>query len=265
MASRWITITTAAAAVFLAGTTALAQNQDTFSWNGAVERGKTLEVRGINGDVTVTAASGAGAEIRATKTGRDDDPRQVRIEVVQDDQGVLVCAVYPAPSGERANGCGRGRHGQSTRDNDVEVDFDVRIPAGVHLVAKTVNGSVDARGVSADARVASVNGDVSVVSTGIAAASSVNGSVEATMGRASWDGTLEFNSVNGSITLVLPAGTNADVEGTTLNGGFTSDFPLTVEANRTWGPKKIEGRIGSGGGKLEISSVNGSIRLRRAS
>lgn len=85
------------------------------------------------------------------------------------------------------------------------------------------------------------------------------------MGRASWTGTLGFGTVNGSITLRMPAGTNATVEGSTVNGGIDSDFPLMLEANHSWGPRRFEGQIGQGGGKIEFETVNGSIRLVRAS
>lgn len=265
MASRWIMALVAAIATFAGGAQALAQQEDTFEWMGVVERGKTLEIRGVNGDITVEAATGTAAQVNVLKRSKDDDPSTVQIEVVEDERGVLVCAVYPTTRGDRPNRCSREGHGQNVNDNDVHVDFDVKIPAGVRLVAGTVNGEVDARGVTADARVSSVNGDVAVVTTGSAAASSVNGSVEATMGTARWDGTLEFHSVNGSVTLHLPAATSAEVEGVTVNGDLDSDFPLTIETNRTWGPKKFEGRIGDGaGGRLEIETVNGSIELRRS-
>ncbi len=263
VASRWITITTALAALVPASR-ALAQNQDAFEWTGVVERGRTLEVRGINGDIRVTAAPGASALVRAVKHGEDDAPRDVRIEVVQDEKGVLVCAVYPTPRGERPNQCRRDGRGQKIHDNDVNVDFEVRIPAGVHLAAGTVNGRIEASGVTGDARVSSVNGEVRVASSGSVSAHSVNGSIEATMGSARWDGTLEFGTVNGSVTLTLPAAVGAVVEGTMVNGDFESDFPMLVEAGRTWGPKRFEGRIGDGGGRLSIETVNGSIILRRA-
>jgi hypothetical protein len=264
MRSRWITIAAALAALSSAGR-ALAQTGDAFQWSGVVAPGKTLEIRGVNGDVEVTAATGAAAEVRADKKGEDDDPRQVRVEVVEDAQGVLVCAVYPSSRDDRPNTCRRDGRGQRTRDNDVRVDFEVKVPVGVRLVAKTVNGDVDATGIRADAEVATVNGKVRVASTGTVSAHTVNGSIEATMGRERWTGELEFHTVNGSITLRMPAGTGAVIEGKTVNGGLESDFPLTIEANQGWGPRRFEGRIGEGGGTISIETVNGSIRLERAS
>lgn len=265
MASRWITITVSLALLGSAGR-AIGQAQEPFRWNGVVAPGKTLEIRGINGDIEVTGAEGTAAEVRASKEGEDDDPREVRIEVVEDAQGVLVCAVYPASRGEQPNECRRNGRSQHVRDNDVQVDFAVRVPAGVQLVARTVNGGITATGIRADAEVSTVNGKVEVASTGTVSANTVNGSIEATMGRERWTGELEFHTVNGSVTLRMPAGTSAVVEGETVNGGLDSDFPLTLEANRLWGPKRFEGRIGDGGGgTISIETVNGSIRLVRAS
>lgn len=263
MVTRWITIV-AALAVLTPATKAFGQADD-FQWSGVVEPGKTLEVRGVNGDIVVTGASGAAAEVRAHKEAEDSDPREVRIEVVEDARGVLVCAVYPSRRGSNTNTCARNHNSHNVNDNDVEVDFQIRIPVGVKLVAQTVNGSIDANGIRADADVSTVNGKVEVASTGAVSAHTVNGSIEAVMGRASWTGTLGFGTVNGSITLRMPAGTNASVEGSTVNGSIDSDFPLMIEANHSWGPRSFEGQIGQGGGKIEFETVNGSIRLIRAS
>ena len=264
MASRWITITVSLALLGSAGR-AIGQAQEPFRWSGVVEPGKTLEVRGINGDIEASGAEGTAAEVRASKEGEDDDPREVRIEVVEDAQGVLICAVYPTRRGERPNECHRNRRDQQLDDHDVTVDFVVQVPAGVRLVARTVNGSIRATGIGADTEVSTVNGKVEVASTGTVSAHTVNGSIEATMGRERWTGKLEFHTVNGSVTLRMPAGTSAVVEGETVNGDLESDFPLTLEANRQWGPRKFEGSIGEGGGRLSIETVNGSIRLVRAS
>jgi hypothetical protein len=57
----------------------------------------------------------------------------------------------------------------------------------------------------------------------------------------------------------LPAGVGADVSAQNLNGGMESDFPLMVRGR--WGPRELSGRIGDGGGRLELTTVNGTIRL----
>ena len=71
-----------------------------------------------------------------------------------------------------------------------------------------------------------------IVNTGTVEASTVNGSIKASTGSGSWSGTLDFQTVNGSVTLTLPAGAGAAISAETVNGDFSSDFPLTVEAGR---------------------------------
>ena len=252
-----------AAIVAAAASPASAQREDTFRWSGQLAAGKTLEVRGLNGDIEARPASGGTVEIVALKKGDDDDPRMVDVEVVEGPDGVQVCAVYPGKRGTRVSSCRDSHNSDDIDENDVVVDFTVSVPTGVVLDAGTVNGGIDVSGLRGDVRVSSVNGGIEVASTGTVEASTVNGSIKASTGSGSWSGALDFQTVNGSVTLTLPAGAGASISAETVNGDFSSDFPLTVEAGR-WGPKRIHGTIGSGGGRLNIQTVNGGIAIRKS-
>ena len=259
---RWMIIT---AAALLVAPGALAAQDDGFRWTGRVAEGRTIELKGINGDISAEPASGGEVEVRATKHARRSDPDEVRIEVIEHGGGVTICAVYPTPSGSRReNECAPGDGGRmNSSNNDVTVDFVVRVPAGVRLAAGTVNGSVDARGLRSDVEATSVNGNVEVATSGTASGESVNGSVHLAMGRADWEGERRAASVNGTVTVVLPANANVEVHGSTVNGGIESDFPVTVRGK--WGPRRMTGTIGSGGRQLELETVNGGIEIRRGS
>ena len=235
-----------------------------FRWHGTLKSGQTLEVRGVNGPIHATQATGSEPEVTATKEARKSDPAEVEIKVVEHADGVTICAVYPSKRGSRPNECrpdGEGRN--ETRNNDTEVTFEVRVPVGVELVAATVNGDVTARGLPSDARVATVNGDVEVEAGGVVDANTVNGSISVELGRANWVDRLRFTTVNGGITVILPGDLSADVEASTVNGAVESDFPITVSGRLA--PHAIRGRIGKGGRDLDLTTVNGSIRLRKAS
>jgi DUF4097 and DUF4098 domain-containing protein YvlB len=233
------------------------QQDERWNWSGRVAAGKTLEIRGINGTIEATAATGDRAEIAAVKRGRDDDPRDVRIEVVEHDGGVTICAVYPG----RDNRCAPGGGRMSVRDNDVEVDFTVRVPRGVLLSAHNVNGGIEVTDLAAPAHLRTVNGGIRVVTNGgDADAQTVNGGITAEV-RSIGQQPLRFKTVNGSITVALPADLNVDFEAKTVNGGIESDFPITVQGRMT--PRELRGRIGGGGRMLELETVNGSVRLRR--
>jgi DUF4097 and DUF4098 domain-containing protein YvlB len=93
-------------------------------------------------------------------------------------------------------------------------------------------------------------------------ARTVNGSIESRMGRADWSGEAEFSTVNGSITLELPASAGAEVDAKTVNGGIDTDFPLEVSGR--FMRRRLRGTIGGGGRRLTLETVNGGIHLRKA-
>jgi len=228
-----------------------------WSWTGRLAAGKTLEIRGISGSISAEPATGDEISVTARKHGHDDDPAEVRIEVVQSDAGTTICAVYPG----RGNTCEAGGGHMNTHDNDVEVDFEVRVPRGVRFDGSNVNGDVDATNLAGPVELNTVNGGVRLeTSNGDARAETVNGSITATL-RSLGTGPLHFETVNGGITLTLPGDLSADLEAKTVNGSIQSDFAITVQGRMN--PREVSGRIGQGGRTLELETVNGSIRLRR--
>ncbi len=228
-----------------------------WSWHGQVATGKSLEIRGINGDIVAEAGTGNEVVVTADKHARRSDPDDVRIQVVQDGDGVLICAVYPGSS----NRCARDDdYHMNTHDNDVQVDFHAQVPAGIAFAGHNVNGDVEASDLAARVDAATVNGGVRISTTaGDASATTVNGSVTAEV-RGQGDGRLNFKTVNGSVTVTLPKSLNADLEAHTVNGSIETDYPITVQGRLT--PRRLEGRIGQGGRDLRLETVNGSIRIR---
>lgn len=247
--------------VGFAGLPGILTAQD-FAWNGRVDRGDRVEIKGINGDIDATYTSGSEVRVRADKKAKKDDPAQVRIEVVEHSGGVTICAVYPDDGG-RKNECKPGDEGHlSSHDNDVSVHFAVEVPAGVALHASSVNGGIEADGLQSDVHASTVNGGIDVSTSGLAKANTVNGSIKASMGRADWTGDLDFQTVNGSITVEMPASVGARVKASTVNGGMETDFPLTIQGK--FSNRSMEGTIGGGGRDLNLETVNGSIRLKKS-
>ena len=218
---------------------------DDFHWQGRVASGATVEVKGVNGGIDAEPASGSEAEVTAVKRGRRSNPDEVEIKVIEHSGGVTICAVYPSREG-LPNECRPGSGGRmNTRDNDVNVEFRVRVPAGARFVGRTVNGSIR------------------VESAGVARGETVNGSIDAVLGRADWQGELTLKTVNGAIRVDMPSGLNAEVTAQTVNGDIRTDFPLTVQGRIS--KRRIQGTIGSGGRQLELETVNGGIELRQKS
>ncbi len=144
-------------------TSSLAAQERDFMWRGQIAPGDAIEIRGVNGDVTVLRASGREVAVTATKRADRSDPEDVHIEVVTHGDGVTICALYPQRRGGYSECEQGGPEENSTRRNDVAVHWTVRVPAGVAVRGYTVNGDVDARGLESNAFLGTVNGDVGTV------------------------------------------------------------------------------------------------------
>jgi hypothetical protein len=234
-----------------------------WTWRGRVSADQWMEVKGVNGSVRAVASSGSEIEVEVTKTeGNRGDPDDIKMVVVPHADGVTICAVYPTPRGREPNDCQPGTRGRSnTENNNVKVDFVVRVPRNTNFAGRTVNGSVTITGLTGDVKGHTVNGAVRITTTGLAEATTVNGGINVSMGRADWEGELAFETVNGAIILELPEDVNTEVHASTVNGDIVTDYPLTVRGR--FGPKRLTGTIGRGGRELMLDTVNGSVEIRR--
>jgi DUF4097 and DUF4098 domain-containing protein YvlB len=234
-----------------------------FKWTGKVAAGKTFEVRGINGPIRATASNSADVELIAIRSGRRNDPESVKIDVVPHAGGVTVCAVYPSKDESKPNVCKPGGARMNVRNNDVNVEFELRIPKDVGFEGRTINGSIHAE-VDGQAAVSTVNGSIEVHAGTLTEATTVNGSIHAEV-RSDVNSAedIKLSTVNGSVRLRLPEGVNADVSAKTVNGGITSDF-AEIEVAKKWGPRSAQGKLGRGGRELELSTVNGAIRISKS-
>lgn len=261
-----LSVAALAALVSLATTPAPAASQagangDTFDWSGQIPAGSWLRVRNLNGAIDVEAASGSEASVHAEKRAHDGgDPSRVHFQVTKDGSSVTICALWR--DGDSCDAEGYESHGHGNDHNgNVSVHFTVRLPKGVNVLASTVNGGLDVSGAQAEVRAHTVNGGIQASSSGGPVnAGTVNGTVRVSAG-ALGDGDLSYSTVNGSVIADLPANLDADVEMETVNGSISSDFPLSVSGRIS--PKHLRATIGKGGRRLKLSTVNGSVELRK--
>jgi hypothetical protein len=235
------------------------EKSEHWDWNGTISRKQTLEINGVNGDIVAEPGTGNRVIVTAEKHSDRQDPADVKIEVHQDSDGITICAVYPGQSSP----CHHLDFSFREHSNDVSVDFHVTMPAGVTLKANNVNGGIHAHGFTGRVRARTVNGECAIETAGSGEASTVNGAVRADIGHLSPEDECSFRTVNGSITLSLPADVNAEVTSSTVNGNISSEFPLTIHSG--WGPRSASGTLGRGGARLSAHTVNGAIRYERHS
>jgi DUF4097 and DUF4098 domain-containing protein YvlB len=225
-----------------------------------VAPGKTVEIQGLSGNVRAEPAEGDQAEISAVKDASSGDTSAVRLEVVEHAGGVTVCALYRRRDGRwptcRPN---EGDHGEA-QNADLDVDFTVKVPRGVNFAGRTVQGDVVAEGLTASVQVYSVNGSIRFSTSGSGEAETVNGSITASLGRI--ESPMTFSTVNGRIRLSLPRNASAELRADTMNGQISSDVPLQGDGRQN--QNHMQGRIGAGGARLELETLNGDIEIETA-
>jgi hypothetical protein len=253
----------------------------TLRFSGSGER--SLTVRNINGPIRVSGSSDSSVQLDVKRIIRADTRADIRrgeeesmlttadmrpdVEVIARDANMAVC-------GERNN-----RRDDWRRDlpYSVSYDFTATVPDNTRLVLCTVNGSlIEVTRTSGDFEVENVTGRIRMTDVrGSGSATTVNGGVEASFvdppGRDA-----VFKTVNGSVAVTWLAGLSADLRLKTLNGGLFTDFdvqsqPSQVVTTRRNGRRFVyradntaNVRVGQGGPQITLESVNGDIRVQRA-
>jgi hypothetical protein len=238
--------------------------RDAFTWVGKIPEGRWINVRNLNGTVEVERATGDKVEVTATRHTRRGDPDFVHFEVKKygpSDQNVLICALWGDNMDCDEDGH-RTRNDRRNRDNEISVEFRVKVPKGVKVAAHSVNGEVRVEDVASEVEAESVNGSVVVSTTsGPVNASTVNGSVRASMGNFDLNSDLRFSTVNGTVIAEFADNINADVDLSTVNGRFLTDFPVTISGRID--PRRLRATLGKGGPRIRLSTVNGNVELRK--
>src|SRR6266550_2414081 len=207
------------------------------------------------------------------------DPDDIHYEVVQNGGNITICAIWENNSRCEDGGMSSYRN-RGNHDNHTSVKFTVLVPRAVKVGAHSVNGGVSVRDVGAEVEIGTVNGGVTVrnatgpvkantvnggvdvnTTNGPVSAETVNGNVDARMASLQGDEDMDFKTVNGSVSIYVPARFDARFRFDTVHGGIDSDFPMTISGK--WGPRHASGTIGNGGRDVRASSVNGSIELRK--
>lgn len=242
-----------AAAILATGSVfASVTEEETFSY--PLDEGGRFSVSNVNGAISVTGSDGGQVEIIATKKAdNQEDLDKIEIEVSVTSNEIRV----KTETGKTNRWFSRG-------NSSGEVNYEIIVPAGTMLDSvDTVNGDVSISGVSGDVEAESVNGRLTVSGlAGDVSLSTVNGSVEAGFVRLSGQQKVKAETVNGRVTIRLPEDADVKVSADSLNGSINGeDFGLETE--KGFVGSDLNGDIGNGSARLNIDTVNGSIKIRK--
>ena len=204
-----------------------------------------------NGGIRVEAWDQADVLVRAVVTAYGDDDAEAKALLPQ----VRVTAAGATVSAEGPSRTeGRRRSGWS-------VSFRIWAPqtdrAGAHRTQRRHLAHRHARRVALlhhqrrrHARTRSAAGS---------SARTRNGGVNVRLGGTRWEGEgLDLETTNGGVSLTIPSGYSAELETGTVNGGFRSEVPLTVQGRID---REVRATLGSGGPRLKVTTTNGGVRI----
>ena len=123
-----------------------------FEWHGPVARGSFIEIRGINGNVRAVASTSGEVEVLAKIDGQET-ASSVKVQLIQHDNGVTVCSVFPGEKECRPLGRPRSRN---------PCGLYRSCAGGLSFLGSTVNGGVEAESLKSDVQAYTVNGQVRV-------------------------------------------------------------------------------------------------------
>ena len=248
-----------------ASVTSLTSSNGDFLYTKVLTAPKALELHGINGNVHAVGAASTTAEVRAAKRITHGDPASQRVVVYEYDGGVVVCALVASQPdddcrpGDDALYAGRHKGGNN---DDLSFDFDVRVPSGVPFTVRTMNGNIDAKELQSELRVLTMNGEVAVQTTGHPLlAKTMNGRIFAPL-TAAPTVPVQLESKNGPVELHVPAGSDFDLVASTMHGEIVSDFPISTSSSGP-GPAQAQGKVGRGGTRVALKTMNGDIVVKR--
>ncbi|MGH8236918.1 MAG: hypothetical protein ACREXP_07815 [Steroidobacteraceae bacterium] len=189
------------------------------------------------------------------------------------------------PSGAKMLSGGGSGLEISERDNSVSIDSNAppspitivaRVPRRATLNLSTTNdGEIVVRDIVGNLELENINGPITATNiTGSVIAESVNNPITVGLSGVAAGGATSLSSLNGDITLTLPASAKAELHLDSAQGEIVSDFELDVKPSK---PRieRTEGRSGvsvtmedvivatvnGGGPVIRVKTLNGSIKI----
>jgi hypothetical protein len=238
------------APVLLAADDSAWPEKDEFQQSYTLAPGSQVEVKGINGSVTIETTGGTTAEVHVIRSARRREDLEFRKIVVEQVGNRFVV---------RGEGDSEGR-----RRAEVRQQVMLKLPRKVDLEVHGINGSVKAAEIEGRGSVSGVNGKVELTQVGgINKISGINGSVSVNVARLDQEG-MRISGVNGGVDVQFANDLNAEIHASGINGKVETDLPATSLLSE-WNRSNFKAKVGSGGPVISVSGVNGKVSLKKRS
>jgi hypothetical protein len=147
------------------------------------------------------------------------------------------------------------------------IDYKLKVPAYVDIeidagqgpfTISGIDGSINFKAGSSDAKVDVAGGAVKIVIA--------TGTVDINIGARSWRGVgADVQVASGNLNVSMPAGFNADIDGTILRTGrIENSYGIAAKEGTLATERQLQGQAGSGGAHLSFTVAEGTITFKKA-
>ncbi len=200
-----------------------------------------------NGGITVEGWDRSEIQLQACVSAhsRDGDPAALVHQVTIETVGTI-----------RAEG-------PDTRNRESwSVSYRLMVPRSSNLDLESLNGGISIAGVHGEMSFRTQNGGIGLRDVGgDVRGRTQNGGLDVELSGAQWEGAgLDLITQNGGVSLTIPGDYRATLETGTVNGGFHTDFPITLRGRLR--PDRISTELNGGGPRISVRTTNGGVRIR---
>ncbi len=235
--------------------------EETWSRTYKVAPTGRFELINVNGRITAEPADGTELVVEGRKTakGRSDESAKELLSTLEIREEVGESTVRVESRPPRLSGF-----------SSHEIEWTVKVPKGIIVDLRTVNGGVRLNGLSNEIHAKTTNGGVkgAGIVPSVIEASAVNGGIEFELA-SPLDSTdsIEMETVNGGVELALASESKATFAARCVNGGVHVDgLDITKDdqGNDFERRRRLNGTMNGGGAKVNLNTTNGGVRIRRA-
>jgi hypothetical protein len=234
---------------------------DTWSRTYKVADKGRFELINVNGKINVEPTDGSEVVVEGRRTAKarsDEAAKELLTKLeIREEVGESTVRVESRPP--RFNGGFNGH----------EIEWTVKVPKGVVLDVRTVNGGVRLNGISNEVHAKTTNGGVhgENIDPSVVEATAVNGGIEFELSKPlDASDSMEMETVNGGVSLTMSPESKATIEARCINGGVhVEDLDIAKEeqSNAFDKRRRLNGTMNGGGASVKMSTTNGGIHLLR--
>jgi DUF4097 and DUF4098 domain-containing protein YvlB len=240
----------AAALVALIAVPAAAEPKETERVDRTIpfQPGGTIVLKNFSGDVRISGTASSQVVLKAVRTATRERLDRIKLDIRVDGTTLRI----------EANK--RDRSSDDDKNNVVETDFELSIPAQTHLEVDAFSSDVTIDGVDGRQKLHTFSGAILVKNgTGPFALNTFSGSIDVDVTSAAAP-EIEAETFSGDIEARVPGNASGEVEFSSFSGGLSSDLPLTL---RSGSKKRFSGTLNAGGrNELRFKTFSGDVRIR---